>query len=245
MATRKAAPAKKVAAKKVAAKKTSGRTRVRRNAPRVEFDEDPDIDNEVDRAAAALDEEGIPEVPDTYSTAGVLQESSRLEKRRAELEAAMLAIQTAEPIFPYAPGLSDEEKGVWRDLVNTRPVDYFELSDVPLMKMYCRRIADIQRMDAIISMQGEVIRNLNGNPIVNPHVVARSIAETRVLALSAKLRILPAARNTNTDVDKAHKERGKKARQTADTLNRQNDDINPMHMDEDGDLLATPTGRMQ
>lgn len=131
------------------------------------------------------------------------------DRQQAELAAALQAKLTGQPVFPFPAELKEEHKPYWTETVNSKPHDYFTLSDVHLLKLYCRVAADIDRLDREISEEGSVILNMRGNPVVNPRVLVRSIAETRLLALSTKLRLQPSARY---DSENDRKQSDKKAR---------------------------------
>jgi len=118
--------------------------------------------------------------------------------RRGNQQAAELkaALTPDVPLFPYAEGLTEEEKPIWLDMVNSQPVDFFTRGDVPLLKMYCRAYADVERLTNDIREEGEVITNANDNLVMNPKVTARNYAEARLMSLSTKLRMQPQSRTT-------------------------------------------------
>ncbi len=241
---RKAKPAaKKVAAKKAPAKKVAAKKTVSRRSSVTEFEDldladigGDEVDDEVDAAAEESDDH-----LNDYSvviTGGNVRpgDGKRMtpgDRIAAELAAAMKARQSGLPVFPHPEELPDEHKPFWTELVNSKPHDYFTFGDIPLLKLYCRAAADIERLDRQISQEGEVIRNARGNPVVNPRVVVRSIAETRLMALATKLRAQPSARMDSIN-DKKQQEKKNNAEKTARTI------------DEDGDdLLAGNSGILQ
>jgi phage terminase small subunit len=116
------------------------------------------------------------------------------DRQQAELAAALRAKMTGQPVFPYPAELHSDHKPYWVETVNSKPHDYFNAGDIHLLKLYCRVAADIDRLDREIAEEGSVILNNRGNPIVNPRIVVRSLAETRLLSLSTKLRLQPSAR---------------------------------------------------
>lgn len=149
------------------------------------------------------------------------------DRQQAELTAALRAKLTGAPVFPFPPELKDEHKPYWTEVVNCKPHDYFNAGDIHLLKLYCRVAADIDRLDREIAEEGSVVTNARDNPIVNPRVVVRSIAETRLLTLSTKLRMQPSSRyDSEQDRNKSTKKR------RADAA------VRTMHEDdEDGDDL--------
>jgi phage terminase small subunit len=145
------------------------------------------------------------------------------DRQQAELTAALRAKLTGEPVFAFPPELSAEHQPYWVEVVNSKPHDYFNLGDIHLLKLYCRVAADIDRMDREIVQEGSVVINARGNPIVNPRVIVRSMAETRLLSLSTKLRMQPSSRYAS-DQDREQANKKRKADNAARTLH-----------DDDGD----------
>jgi len=222
MATRKpAAPAKKATQKPAA--KTTSRRRTRL----------PDDEDGLLEAAMAGDDEGGEEDGETDDMDGVSTGGQGRGRQRAaaELAAALSFKKNGEPAFSYPPELPAEHKPYWLEVVNSRPLNYFNAGDITLLKMYCRAAYDSERLSKEIDREGEVIRNQKGNPVVNPKVLVRSINESRVMSLSAKLRVQPSARYDSGN-DKKQAEKTRNAEGAARTI------------DEDGDdLLAGKNGR--
>jgi P27 family predicted phage terminase small subunit len=145
------------------------------------------------------------------------------DRQSAELAAALRAKQTGQPVFAFPAELRDIHKSYWTEVVNSKPHDYFNDGDVHLLKLYCRVAADIDRLDGEIEAEGSVVLNMRGNPVVNPRILVRSIAETRLLTLSTKLRLQPSARySSDQDRNQSQKKR------SADRA------VRAMH-DDDGD----------
>lgn len=212
-------PTRKPVIKKApaAAKRPPARKRAYRNA-------DPDPDDFVDAMDEADD-------GDDESQEATVRLSRRMpDRQQAELTAALSAKLKGAPMFPFPAELKDEHKPYWVETVNSKPHDYFNLGDVHLLKLYCRVAADIDRLDREIAEEGSVVLNGRANPIVNPRVLVRGFAETRLLSLSSKLRLQPASRY---DSENDKKQGVKKKR--ADAA------VNAIEDDED-DLLATSGG---
>lgn len=146
------------------------------------------------------------------------------DRQQAELTAALRAKMTGQPVFPYPAELSEEHKPYWVEVVNSKPHDYFNAGDIHLLKLYCRVAADIDRLDREIAEEGSVILNARDNPIVNPRIVVRSLAETRLLSLSTKLRLQPSSRySSDQDRNQAGKKRA--ADRGARTMDDDDDDL--------------------
>lgn len=186
---------------------------------------------QVSRRQVELDPDDEADLMDADGEEPTLRHSRRMntgDRQQAELTAALQAKLTGQPVFAFPQELKSHLQPYWVELVNSKPHDYFTQSDVPLMKLWCRVAADIDRLDREIEEEGSVVLNARGNPIVNPRVVVRSLAETRLLSLSAKLRTQPSSRlDANTDKEQARKKK------VADAASRSLMD------DDDGDgLLA-------
>lgn len=145
------------------------------------------------------------------------------DRQQAELVAALRAKLTGKPVFAFPAELKDEHKPYWTETVNSKPHDYFTLSDLHLLKLYCRVAADIDRLDREIAEEGSVIVNNRGNPIVNPRILVRSIAETRLLSLSTKLRLQPSARY-DSENDRKQSDKKKHADRAARTIEEDDSD---------------------
>lgn len=146
-------------------------------------------------------------------------------KRGVKTQQALAeAVKVGEPVFPYPPNLPDDEKGVWLDMVNTKTGDYWNPGDVPLLKMYCRNVVDIERLSEEIKREGEVIENANGNPVVNPKIVIRGYAEAKLMTLCTKLRMQPSSRMDTKGEDNQLKKKSK-ANRAAKTINEDEDDL--------------------
>lgn len=165
------------------------------------------------------------------------------DRQSAELAAALQAKRSGEPVFAYPPELKDAHKPYWAELVNSKPHDYFNRGDIPLLKLYCRAAADIDRLDEEIAEEGSVIPNARGNPVVNPKVIVRSIAEGRLMSLSTKLRAQPASRY-DSENDRKQSVKKSKADSAAKALDEE-DAIHGGGDDDETGLLATTNRVMQ
>lgn len=128
---------------------------------------------------------------------------------------------TKAPVFPHPEELSDKLKPYWTELVNSFPDDHFTAGDIVAMKLYCRCAHDIERCNALIEQEGDVIHGPRG-PMVNPRVKVRSVSETVLLGILTKFRNQPASRANSENFQTRQ---GKKnAEQAADDLVESDDD---------------------
>lgn len=155
-------------------------------------------------------------------------------KRGAAAQKALTeAITSSTPVFPFPPSLPDELQEIWTETVNTKTGDYWSRGDIPLLEMYCRNTSDIRRLSAEIKEEGEIIFNANGNLVVNPKIVVRGYAETKLMSLCTKLRLQPSSR-MDTKNEGSQLKKKTKATRAAQTI-----------ADDGDDLLASTQGTMQ
>lgn len=174
-----------------------------------------DLDDDVDDLDDD-DEEGPP--------ARATRRMSPGDRQQAELAAALKYKMNGQPVFPFPQELKEEHRPYWTEVVNSKAHDYFNLGDIHLLKLYCRVAADIDRLDREIADEGSVVFNARGNPIVNPRVVVRSLAETRLLSLSTKLRLQPSSRY-DSENDRKQGDKKKRADAAARTMDDDDDDL--------------------
>ena len=146
------------------------------------------------------------------------------DRQQAELAAALQAKLTGKPVFAFPPELKEEHKPYWTEVVNSKPHDYFNMGDLHLLKLYCRVAADIDRLDREVADEGSVVYNGRGSPIVNPRVVVRSYAETRLLSLSTRLRMQPSSRY-DSEQDRNQADKKRKADNAVRAIDDDDDDL--------------------
>lgn len=216
MATRKSAPAKKTTPKSKAPD-TKRREANRRAAT--------DFDDEVDDLEDEDDEEaGYSSEEERSASREVSRRLTEEKRKQAELEAALEKRRNGEPVFAYPVGMPEQHKPYWLELVNSKPHDYFNNGDLPLMKLYCRAAYDVERLDRMIEVQGDVYFTAKGARGMNPLIQARAIAETRLLSLATKFRAQPASR-LDTETDKKQQRRKDRADKTAEHLDDEEDGL--------------------
>lgn len=143
------------------------------------------------------------------------QTGKRGDRSARELQAAL---SPDVPCFPWPEDLPEDQRSTWTDIVNTKTCDYWTRGDIPLLRMYCRAVADIERLTNDIEEEGEIVRNGKGNPVVNPKVVVRGFAEGRLMTLATKLRMQPSSR-VDPKTETRSNIRKKAAEDAAKTIN--------------------------
>ena len=137
-------------------------------------------------SAPDLDDlDGVPDRPDPVGR--------QTNRKTDELQSQMAARNSGKPIFPYPPELDAKYRPYWLELVNSFPKDHFQVSDITLMKMYCRAAYDVERITLLIEEEGEVVMGGRG-PTVNPRVKVRTDAQSTMFVLATKFRNQPASR---------------------------------------------------
>lgn len=121
------------------------------------------------------------------------------------------ALNPEAPVFPWPATLPEEFRDIWTTTVNTKTGDYWSKGDIPILEIYCRNAADIRRLSQEIYDEGEIIYNANGNPVVNPKIVVRGYAESKLMSLCTKLRLQPSSR---MDTKGENSQLGKKGKAT-------------------------------
>lgn len=144
-------------------------------------------------------------------------------RKTEELQRQLAARSTDQPVFPYPPELPAPHRPYWLELVNSFPADHFQRSDIPLMKMYCRCAADIERQTLMIETEGEVVMGGRG-PMVNPRVKVRTDAQNMLLSITTKFRNQPASR-VNTENFKNRQGKAQTAGEAAQAIGDDEDGL--------------------
>lgn len=143
------------------------------------------------------------------------------------------SLNDEHPVFPWPATLPEEFRDIWTTTVNTKTGDYWSKGDIPILEIYCRNAADIRRLSKEIADEGEIIFNANGNPVVNPKIVVRGYAESKLMSLCTKLRLQPSSRMDTKGEDSQLGKKGK-ANRAAKVI-----------QDDGDDLLAGGEGMLQ
>ena len=121
----------------------------------------------------------------------------------ARQSTASLTVVRASPDSRLAPaaGLDAEEIELWRDVVNTKPAEWFADDSAPLLKEYVRAAVmcdrlDLQIKDAIASDDLGVVKAL---------LDMRDKESKRVLSIATKLRLTQQSRYTPQAASTANK----------------------------------------
>lgn len=116
---------------------------------------------------------------------------------------AVVAPATKARMAPPA-NITPEESVVWRDVVDSKPVDWFGADSAPLLAEYCRATVACDRLSAMVEAAFA-----GGDPAVLKDVVKlRDIESRRLTTIGTKLRLTQQSRYTPTAASTATKKAG-------------------------------------
>ena len=98
---------------------------------------------------------------------------------------------------PRTPSrLSKVGKKLWRDIVNSLPVDWFKDSDLPLLESYCLLYSQVRECEQALETESLVITDVNGMVRPNPWHKILMDNTVKMATLATKLRLCPNARHS-------------------------------------------------
>ena len=115
------------------------------------------------------------------------------EKKTKPARMSVVTLSDAR-ISPPDGLLTVFQAGLWRQIVDSLPADFFRPSDIPLLAAYCKAWSFYLQASAEIEANGVVLRDARDRVYANP---AQSMVVTQASAmsqLSAKLRLSPSSR---------------------------------------------------
>jgi hypothetical protein len=111
---------------------------------------------------------------------------------RQSAEAASVVALVPGTRAPVPAELSEAEAAIWRDVVDSKPAEWFGPDSLPVLKEYCRA-ADM--CDRLVPLVEKAMASGKGKDIVEILAV-RNKEATRVAALATKLRLTQQSRYT-------------------------------------------------
>lgn len=130
-------------------------------------------------------------------------------KKRSDSAAAAIAamVNAAKPL-PNLPGhvhLRPEDLPFWEGIARARARDEWTDADLVVAAQLARCQHDIERESKALDVEGSVIENQRGTPVMNPrHAVLEQLAR-REMALMRTLRIGGSVTGDRRDLEKARK----------------------------------------
>jgi hypothetical protein len=114
-------------------------------------------------------------------------------RKRSDSAAAAVAASQAVALGPLAPPahvtLRDCDLPFWNAIVLARARDTWTDPDLASAATMARAQADIERLQADITRDGELITAANGSPILSPQVKLVELLTRRVMALARMLHV--------------------------------------------------------
>jgi hypothetical protein len=111
----------------------------------------------------------------------------RTDTITAQVEAFKISVEEIKP--PAHVKLRDTDKPFWDSIVRARARSTWNDSDLENAANLARCKSDIERLQAEIIAEGDVIENQRGTPIVNPKHTLLETLSRRAMALSRMLHV--------------------------------------------------------
>ena len=123
--------------------------------------------------------------------------------------AALAVVRSDSPASPYPPpdDLSEQEQALWRDVVATKPADWFDDDSAPLLKEYVRAVTVCDLLDARVKeamAEGEPVDD------VKRLLDMRDKEARRMVTMATKLRLTQQSRYTEKSAATANRKAGGK-----------------------------------
>jgi hypothetical protein len=114
-------------------------------------------------------------------------------RRRSDSAAAAVAATQAAALGPLPPPayirLRENDRPFWDAIVLARARDTWTAPDLASAAAMARAQADIERLQADIERDGEVVTAANGSPTLSPQVKLLEMLTRRVMALARMLHV--------------------------------------------------------
>ena len=125
----------------------------------------------------------------------------------ARQSTASLSVVRASPDSRLAPaaGLDEQEIELWRDVVNTKPADWFADDSAPLLKEYVRAAVMCDRLDLQIKAAMAGGDEVETAAVMKGYLDMRDKESKRVLSIATKLRLTQQSRYTPQAASTANK----------------------------------------
>jgi hypothetical protein len=128
----------------------------------------------------------------------------RSDSATAAIEAAIsAALPDIEP--PSHVRLRDQDFAFWKTIIKSRAREEWTNSDLVVAAQLARCMADIESESLKLDVEGSVLENQRGTPVMNPrHSVLEQLAR-REMALMRSLQMIGSAKGDKRDVENARK----------------------------------------
>lgn len=126
--------------------------------------------------------------------------AQRGRKSAAAEEATVTPIAGRKPSPPE--DLNDFQKQLWRDIVETKPADWFRKDTYPLLRSYCKHAWQASEIDAMLE---ELFASEGGRDGIPELLKARERESRAMMALARSMRI---TQQSQYDPKTAHRHKG-------------------------------------
>ena len=114
----------------------------------------------------------------------------------------MLGAATPLPEPPAHIKLRETDLPFWEGIVRARARDEWTAATLVVAAQLARCQADIEKESALLDIEGSVVENQRGTPVMNPRHSVLEQMSRRELALMRSLQITAASDGRKADVDK-------------------------------------------
>lgn len=90
--------------------------------------------------------------------------------------------------------MTEAERHVWRDTLESFPSWYFRQADKILLIAYCRAVVRLEKSENALKNKSAVEKRANGSPCLSPHIQVINTALAQVMQLSEALGLTRAKR---------------------------------------------------
>lgn len=128
----------------------------------------------------------------------------RSDSAQAAINAAIAAASPL-PELPSHVRLREQDHPFWDNILKARAREEWTNSDLVVAAQLARCMADIESESLKLDVEGSVLENQRGTPVMNPrHSVLEQLAR-REMALMRSLQMIGSAKGDKRDVENARK----------------------------------------
>jgi len=128
----------------------------------------------------------------------------RSDSAQAAINAA-IAAASPMPDVPSHVRLREKDYAFWDNIIRARAREEWTNADLVVAAQLARCMADIESESLKLDVEGSVLENQRGTPVMNPrHSVLEQLAR-REMALMRSLQMIGSAKGDKRDVENARK----------------------------------------
>lgn len=120
------------------------------------------------------------------------------QRGRKGFSSSVVVLQGGVGSYPEPPeGLTDEQQGLWREIVRTKPVDWWGADSYPILAQYVRCITDSRvQARAIDNFQESWLADPEGLKRFKTLMDVRKATSAQLVSLATKMRLTQQSRYT-------------------------------------------------